>query len=114
MDDDSIQRKALEIFVAEFVLESPDRLQSRGFFDGMQLLLAAAPADSPLARAARLVVLACVGNRMGRCSLVSRSKTDYGVLLQVFQKRLARNTAKLSIEDLYTAVLLGLFEVESY
>lgn len=76
----------------------------------MQHLLRVVSPESPLARAARLVVLASVGNRSNRPALVKRSENEYGDLLSLYHKSLSSG-GPVSVEDLYTAVLLGIFEV---
>lgn len=114
MEDDDLDQRALDIFLAEFVVESHDRKRSRGFLDGMQSLLANVSPDSSLRNAAKIVVLASIGNRTGRESLVKRAQVQYGQLLQDFTASLSQGSVGVSIENLFTAVLLGLYEVSVF
>ncbi|KAF7562647.1 hypothetical protein G7046_g1481 [Stylonectria norvegica] len=109
--DAKLEETALRIFVAEFVVESRDREHSRGFLDGMQTLLTSVDPESSLASAAKLVVLASIGNRTGRASLAKRTQLKYGQLLQKFTESLSKEKGAVSIESLYTAVLLGIYEI---
>ncbi|KAM5354515.1 hypothetical protein ACJ41O_001162 [Fusarium nematophilum] len=109
VSDSQLEASALGIFTAEFVVESRDRRHSRGFLDGMQSLLGRVDAQSGLARAARALVLASVANRTGRESLREVARRQYGELLGWFGERLREDG--VSIESLYTAVLLGFFEI---
>lgn len=109
--DEKLEEEALGIFVAEFVVQSVDPESSRGFLDGMQSLLRSVDPQSGLARAAKLVVLASIGNRTGRKSLVQRTERQYGILLREYHGSLSIEADNVSIESLYTAVFLGLYEV---
>ena len=110
--DDKLEETALGIFLAEFVVESRNRQHSRGFLDGMQSLLPKVDPESSLAIAAKVLVLASVANRTGRESLAKRAQQQYGKLLQKFTQSLSQEAAAVSIETLYTAVLLGIYEVK--
>ncbi|CAM1507557.1 Fc.00g071980.m01.CDS01 [Cosmosporella sp. VM-42] len=109
--DDILEERALSIFLAEFIVESRDRNQSRGFLDGMQSLVTKVHPGSSLAMAAKVLVLASIANRTGRESLAKRTQRQYGLLLQKFTESLSQETAVVSIETLYTAVLLGIYEI---
>lgn len=111
LSDETLEKQALDLFLAEFVVESRDREQSRGFLDGMQSLLAGVDPDSSLTSAAKAVVLASIGNRTGRQTLIDHAQREYGKLLQKFTQSLSRDVEAVSIEILYTAVLLGIYEV---
>lgn len=77
----------------------------------MQHLLRRVHPASILARTARILVLACTGYRTGRRSLVSRTEMQYVDILQMYSRSLSAQSTYISVEDLYTAVLLGLYEV---
>lgn len=111
ISDNRLEEQALDLFLAEFVVESRDREQSRGFLDGMQSLLTRVNPDSSLASAAKAVLLASVGNRTGRKTLVDHAQREYGRLLHKFTHSLSGGAEVVSIETVYTAVLLGLYEV---
>ena len=114
MPDDELERRAIDIFLAEFVVESHDRKRSRGFLDGMQFLLLKVQPDSALVSAAKIVVLASIGNRTERNSLRKRAQIQYGQLLQTFTKSLSHKYEAVTIENLFTAVLLGFYEVRTH
>ncbi|KAI2624308.1 hypothetical protein GGR54DRAFT_655075 [Hypoxylon sp. NC1633] len=109
--DKELEESAIAIFIAEFVVEPADRRKSRGFLDGMQILLNSVDPNSGLAQAAKLVVLASIGNRTGRRSLVECAETQYVSLLRVYHTNLMMERDNVSIENLYTAILLGFYEM---
>ncbi|KAI1379335.1 hypothetical protein F4677DRAFT_408647 [Hypoxylon crocopeplum] len=109
--DTELEESAIDMFIAEFVVEPADRQKSRGFLDGMQILLNSVDPGSGLALAAKLVVLASIGNRTGRRSLLERMERQYVSLLRTYHKSLSMEEDNVSIENLYTAVLLGLYEI---
>jgi hypothetical protein len=113
VDDEEFEKSSLSIFIAEFVLQPVDRQLSRGFLDGMQLLLSGANPSPALASAAKILVLASIGNRMGRKSLISKTERQYVELLRTYHQSLSTETKYVSVENLYTAVLLGLYEVRA-
>lgn len=111
MPDEKLEASALDIFVAEFVVHATDPTQSRGFLDGMGSLLKSVDPESGLARAAKLVVLALIGKRSGRTSLVAKMEVLYGSLLREYYDALSMELEQVSIKSLYTAVFLGIYEV---
>lgn len=105
------ERSALDIFLSNFVIEASDRHVSRGFLDGIQNLLHSLHPSSPLVQSAELVALASVGKRQEREELLEYTQLRYGSLLKEYQEVLASSKTGVSIEILYTAVCLGLYEV---
>ncbi|CAK7198238.1 hypothetical protein SEUCBS139899_000897 [Sporothrix eucalyptigena] len=113
VNDAEIETHALDIFMHEFVVEPADRALSRGFLDGMPALLSRAGPNSVLANAAKLMALACVANQQRRVALLSRLDNDYCLLLRRFHESLAAEGDHVTLASLYTAVLLGLYEIIS-
>lgn len=58
-----------------------------------------------------MVALASIGVRLKRKSLIRKTERQYGDLLGNLHQSLYAETQGVSIETLYTAVLLGLYEV---
>ncbi|KAL7783171.1 hypothetical protein V8C43DRAFT_309702 [Trichoderma afarasin] len=110
-DDKTLEALSLCIFNSEFVVKTVNRRLSRGFLDGIQLLLKATYSTSVLACSAKILVLASIGNRLGRQSLLIKTDKDYGNLLRKFHQSLSADMKYVSVENLYTAILLGLYEI---
>lgn len=108
-----LEQSALALFEKEFTLVPADPRLSRGFLNGMQFLLARVEPNSTLAWPARKLVLACEGNRTGRQDLVVQTEEQHVHLLQIYGSSLAAKSNCISVENLYTAVLLGLYEVRT-
>lgn len=108
----TLEGAALELFVSDFVIEAPDSTVSRGFLDGMQNVLKILDPSSPLVQSAKLVALANVATRQSHKELLEYVEVYHGELLRAYQQALAPSEGPdVSIETLYTAVLLGLYEV---
>lgn len=60
-----------------------------------------------------MVALASIGIRLKRQSLIRKTERQYGDLLGNLHQSLYAETQCVSIETLYTAVLLGLYEVRN-
>jgi hypothetical protein len=111
-DDDQLEAASLDIFLRDFVVQATDRDVSRGFLDGMPSLLRRLRSpDSDLPTAAKLVALASVANKLKRKGLLDSTRRRYCLLIQRFNRSLSLERGRISIESLYTAVLLGLYEV---
>lgn len=107
-----LEGTAVEMFISDFVVEASDRALSRGFLDGMQNILEALGPSSPLVQSAKLVALANVARKQGHKELLEYAEVCYGELLRTYQQTLlSSGESDVSIETLYTAVLLGLYEV---
>ncbi|KAH8810998.1 hypothetical protein F5884DRAFT_876054 [Xylogone sp. PMI_703] len=111
VQDEIQQDSALRLFVDEFVVVATDPSLSRGFLDGMQHMLRRVHPASALACTARILVLACIGHRTGKRSLVSKTQRQYIDILQIYSRSLSAQSTHVPVEDLYTAVLLGLYEI---
>lgn len=112
-DDETLERLSLEIFLTEFTTKAADRQASRGFLDGMQPLLKSNSPQPSLVCSAKIVALASIGIRLNRKSLIRKTERHYGDLLGSLHQSLYAETPFVSIEALYTAVLLGLYEVRN-
>ncbi|KAL7905812.1 hypothetical protein GGI35DRAFT_471337 [Trichoderma velutinum] len=110
-DDKKLEELSLRIFNSEFVVETVDQRPSRGFLDGIQILLMTIDSTSVLACSAKILVLASIGNRLGRKSLLIKTDRDYGNLLRKFHQSLSADMKYVSVESLFTAILLGLYEI---
>lgn len=110
-NDEKIENMAVEMFIDEFCVESFDRSLSRGFLDGLNTLITIAGPDSDVSQAAKIVGLANMGIKIGRRSLLDRSKCIHGAVLSSFRDTLSSSTTANTCEALVTAVLLGLYEV---
>ncbi|PON27729.1 hypothetical protein TGAM01_v203496 [Trichoderma gamsii] len=110
-DDEALERLALDIFLTEFTTKAADRQASRGFLDGIQPLLKSDNPQSSLVCSAKTVALASIGIRLKRKSLIRKTERQYGDLLGNLHQSLYAETRCVSIETLYTAILLGLYEI---
>ncbi|KIX07377.1 uncharacterized protein Z518_02030 [Rhinocladiella mackenziei CBS 650.93] len=110
-DDARLEEGALEAFFNDYCITSRNPTLSRGFLDGLQLLIAHAGPSSDMAKAARIVSLAGIGNKLGRSSLLRRTRYIYGDLLHSFQATISHRDQANTVESLMTAVLLGLYEI---
>lgn len=113
LDLESDETALQTMFFKDFCIEARDRTVSRGYFDGLELLIAHTGPSSDLANAARAVVQAAVGNKVNRIDLVTAARQQYGRLLLSFQQTLSSADKAHTIETLMTAALLGLYEVGS-
>ena len=77
----------------------------------MQYLLNQVDPSDVLPRAAKILTLASIANRTRRKSLIARTTEEYGNLLRLYLESLSTETEYVSVENLYTAVLLGLYKV---
>ena len=111
LDVDPEVQKAFTKFFSDFVLVSKDRTLSRGYFDGLEHLLARAGFDSVVVRAARVVALANAANSPGSHDLLYKACAQYPDTLVAFQQSLNDSTRCNNDEALMTAAMLGLFEM---
>lgn len=102
---------ALDIFLDRFVVLSSDRTQSRGFLDGFDTLLVRAAPNSTLASAAKAITLGALAKSTGRAELLETVYMRHGELLKSFNASLSQEGSSISIDNFFTAVLLGLYEV---
>ncbi|KAF5005706.1 hypothetical protein FDECE_7867 [Fusarium decemcellulare] len=109
--DDEIESSAIDVFLSDFVVSAVDRRFSRGFMDGMPALIQGAGPLSTLVGAAGLVGLASVSNRINRPSLTLRMERRYCHILRAYHQSLSEKDSPGSLESLYTAVLLGIYEI---
>ena len=109
--DHMLESTAVHIFLDELVVRTLDRSQSRGFLDGMHDTFAASAPDSMLMSAAKVAVLASLANRYRRDSLFSIVRKQYGQLLKEYVTSLSIPSESSSVEQFFTAVLLGIYEV---
>ena len=106
-----LESTAVHIFLDELVVRTLDRSQSRGFLDGMHDTFATSAPDSMLMSAAKVAVLASLANRYRRDSLFSIVRKQYGQLLKEYVTSLSIPSESSSVEQFFTAVLLGIYEV---
>lgn len=77
----------------------------------MQHLLTTRDSSSQLVRSARLVALGLIGTRNHHQSLIDYTFKLYDALLNGYCESLSLEMGPISIDSLFTAVLLGLYEV---
>ncbi|RFN44205.1 hypothetical protein FIE12Z_11597 [Fusarium flagelliforme] len=106
-----LESTAIHIFLDELVVRTLDRSQSRGFLDGMHDTFATSAPDSMLMSAAKVAVLASLANRYRRDSLFSIVRKQYGQLLKEYVTSLSIPSESSSVEQFFTAVLLGIYEL---
>lgn len=111
LDDAQIEQRSLMTFFNDYCERSKDRSVSRGFLDGLETIIVYAGQSSNVAKAAKIVALAGIGNRLLRKTLVQKAERLYCELLSSFQKRLSEKTLCNTVELLVTASLIGLYEV---
>lgn len=108
----ALEGAALDMFISDFVIKALDRAVSRGFLDGTQNVSKALDPSSPLVQSTKLVALASVARRQSPKELLEYVDVCYGELLRAYQRALVSSEdSDVSIETLYTAVLLRLYEV---
>lgn len=110
-ESDPEVRAALAKFFSDFVLVSKDRSISRGYFDGLQDLLAQADPKSVLVRATTIVALANAASTSSSSDLLYKAQTQYSYTLQAFHGSLDHPVKRNNDEALMTAALLGLYEM---
>lgn len=109
--DKEFEERAVESFFKDFVEVSSDRAISRGFLDGLELLVQYAGPHSDIARAVRITAISRVAIQMGRLDILKKSRLAYGELLLSFQSAIADPLRGNSMQSLMTAALLGIYEV---
>ena len=95
---------AVEAFFADYVLQSRDRLVSRGYLDGLGDLLAWAGPESLLAQAVEAAALANLGKKTADTDMLGEAGKTYGRALKGFRAALINVTC--TAESLMTAVML--------
>lgn len=100
--------------MTEFTTKAADRQESRGFLDGIEPLLKSNGLECSLVCSAKIVALASIGIRLKRNSLIIKTEKHYGNLLRNLHQSLYAETQCVSIKTLYTAILLGLYEVRNF
>jgi hypothetical protein len=98
-------------FFADFVLVSMDPAISRGYFDGLEQLLAQSNTTSVLYRATRVVALANAARGPEPYELSRNDQFYYMDTLKLFQQSLNDLDERLNNEAVMTASLLGLYEM---
>ncbi|KAM0350677.1 hypothetical protein ACHAPU_003167 [Fusarium lateritium] len=109
--DYMFETTAIDAFLSNLVVRSRDRSHSRGFLDGMHYMFASSATSSTLMSAAKIVILGSFANRYRRESLSRLARRQYGKLLVDYSTALSQEAGSLSVEHLFTTVLLGLYEM---
>ncbi|KAL4993637.1 hypothetical protein BDV10DRAFT_199430 [Aspergillus recurvatus] len=110
----SATEDAVRSFLDQYVVHSADPRVSRGFLDGLPVLLANAEPTSHVVQATEVVAWASLGNRLSRPNLLARARAQYVSLLHSFQGLLLScQVYEPTVEALVTAILLGLYEIIS-
>ena len=112
LEDGDVSQYALTAFLADYSLSPTNKLVSRGFFDGLEILLANNQSpSSDLTNAAKIAAFASLGNQLNKPDLINQANMLYSDVLSSFQITMSESSTTNTIESLTTAILLGLFEV---
>jgi hypothetical protein len=106
-----LERIAIATFFDDYAVVSADHTVSRGFLDGLKLLIQNAGESSDITQAMRIVALAGAANRTGHMSLLHRSRLIYGQLLGSLHRTFPGLLKHSTMESLMTIALLGIYEV---
>jgi hypothetical protein len=80
----------------------------------MQLLLEKIDSKSAFACAVKILVLASIGNRLRRKSLIIKTEKQYGNLLRTLHQSLCAETKWVSIEEFVHGYSIGPLRIEKY
>jgi hypothetical protein len=111
VSDEKIEEHALRAFVYDYCIVSTNRSISRGYLDGLELMLHHLGLQSDLAKACKVVAFADHGLKLCRPVLIRKAEVLYHDLLGSLARAIEKPTSANTTEPLVVAMLLGLYEV---
>jgi hypothetical protein len=114
LDWGNIEQNARCAFFNDYCIVSSNRDLSRGYLHGLQPMITKAGPSSELLQACTIIALTSLGKKLGNAVFVNRAKGLYSLLLQSFRLSISNEAIFTTVESLFTAALLGLYEVSSH
>lgn len=111
VSDEKVEEFALRAFFHDYCIVSYNQSLSRGYLDGLELMLHHLGRQSDLAKACKVVALANHGIKLHRPGLTRKAETLYHDLLGSMLKSIENTAFANTAEALMIAMLLGLYEV---
>ena len=109
--DEKVEEFALRAFLYDYCIVSTNRSLSRGYLNGLELMLHRLGWQSDLAKACKAVAFADHGIKLRRPGLVRKAEVSYHDLLGPLAKAIQNSAFVNTAESLMIAMLLGLYEV---
>lgn len=114
VSDKKVEDFALRAFLYDYCILSTNHSLSRGYLDGLELMLHRLGWQSNLAKACKVVASANHGIRLRRPFLMRKAEMLYHDLLGPLAKAIGNPVLANTAETLMIAMLLGLYEVLWY
>ncbi|KAK0516280.1 hypothetical protein JMJ35_000883 [Cladonia borealis] len=111
ISDEKVEEFALRAFFYDYCIISTNHSLSRGYFDGLELMVQRLGWQSDLAKACKAVGFATHGTKLYRPGLMRKAEVFYYTLLGSLAKAIADPAFVKTTESLMIAVLLGLYEM---
>ena len=111
VSDEKIEEFALRAFFYDYCILSTNHSISRGYLDGLELMVNRLGWQSDLAKACKVVAFASHGIKLCRPSLTRKAETFNDDLLRSLAKDIQDPAFVNTAESLTIAMLLGLYEV---
>ncbi|KAF2228418.1 hypothetical protein EV356DRAFT_538131 [Viridothelium virens] len=111
ISEEKVEELALRAFIYDYCVVSMNHNLSRGFLDGLELMLHRLGLHSDLAKACMAVSFASHGIKLCRPSLTEKAETMYHELLVSLAKALENPSVANSAESLMITTILGLYEM---
>ena len=111
VSDEKIEELALRAFFYDYCIISPTHSISRGYLDGLELMLNRMSPQSVAVKACKTVAFASHGIKLSRPGLTRKAEMLYNELLAALAKAILDPTFINSMESLTIVTLLGLYEV---
>ena len=111
ISDEKVEEFALRAFFYDYCIISTNHSLSRGYLDGLELMVQRLGWQSNLAKACKAVAFATHGTKLCRPGLMRKAEVFYHTLLGSLAKAIADQAFVKTRESLSIAILLGLYEV---
>ena len=111
VSDEKVEEFSLRAFFYDYCIVSMNRSLSRGYLDGLELMLHHLGWHSDLAKACKVVAFANHGINLCRPVLTRKAEILYHDLLGSLAKAIQNPGVANNAESLMIAMLLGLYEV---
>ena len=109
--DEKVEEFALRAFFYDYCIISTNHSISRGYLDGLELMVNRLGWQSDLAKACKVVAFASHGIKLSRPGLTRKAEIFYDDLLGSLAKAIQDPACVNTVESLTIAMLLGLYEV---
>ena len=113
LSNEKVEEFALRAFFYDYCIVSMNPYLSRGYLDGLELMLHQLGWESDLAKACKAVAFASHGSKLRRPVLKQKAEMLYHNLLGSLAKAIEDSAFATTAELLMIAMLLGLYEVFS-